>query len=392
MKFSRALLACAVLLSASSIRAVYAPIPEQDQGKDLVLSVKGGLSYDSNLFGAANNEIGSAIWELAPRVLYNTSLTDQTFFSAGYGLTLNQFDNRPNDKLLDSHDLTLRVAHAFSQSSNIDITNLFMVSRNPETLLAGIPLNPDQSFSRNQLDGRYVTPLGPKFGFTAKARFVVFDYRNAALGRSLDRTENLYGVSTDYTIVPELKGVGEFRHQDVYYRKQGEIKNKSSDYFMGGLDYSVAKKVMITSRAGVESRRRAAEPDTTVPYAEFSFKYDYTESSFMTGGYAYTLDETSDTARFTDSKINRFFLNIQHAITPMITASGSIGWEPSQLQGRAGVADVDEDTSRFGFALSYLPQKNWSVSLTYDYDRVSSDDPARNMKRERVGVTGSYSF
>src|SRR5688572_13882223 len=113
MKFYRALLACALPLFTSPGWAVYAPIPEQDQGKDLVVSVKGGLSYDSNLFGAANNEIGSAIWELAPRVIYNTSLTDQTFFMSGYGLTLNQFDNRPNDKLLDSHDLTLRVAHAF---------------------------------------------------------------------------------------------------------------------------------------------------------------------------------------------------------------------------------------------------------------------------------------
>jgi hypothetical protein len=392
MNLFRFLVVACAFSAGLPAEAVYAPIPEQEQGKDLVISVKGGISYDSNLFGAPIGEIGSAIWEVAPRIVYDHSLTDQTFLSLGYGLTLDQFDNRPGDKLLASHDLTLRVAHAFSQTSNIDITDGFVISRNPESLLAGIPLNPDQSFSRNQLDGRYVRPLGPKLGLTLKARSVFFDYHNAVLGRSLDRTENLYGVSGEYTVVPEMKAVGEYRHQDVYYRIQGEIKNKRSDYIMAGVDYSLAKKIMITSRAGAESRRRSAEPDTTAPYAELSAKYDYTESSFLTAGYAYTLDETSDIARFTDTRINRFFLNIQHALTPFITASASIGWEPSQLQGRAGIADLDEDTDRFGFALTYLPRKNWSVSLTYDYDKVNSDDPARDLKRERVGLSTNYSF
>src|SRR3954462_1660146 len=121
MNLFRVLLVACAFSAASSAWGVYAPIPEPEQGKDLVISVKGGLSYDSNLFGAATGAIGSAIWEIAPRILYDHSLTDQTFVSLGYGLTLDQFDHRPGDKLLDSHDLTVRVAHAFSQTSNIDV-------------------------------------------------------------------------------------------------------------------------------------------------------------------------------------------------------------------------------------------------------------------------------
>lgn len=380
------------LLATTPVWAVYAPIPEQDQGKDLTVSVRGGVSYDSNLFGAATGAVDSTIWELAPKVAYNASVTDQTFFAASYGLTLSQFDDRPGDKLLDSHDLSLRVAHAFSQTSNLDINEVYMMSRNPESLLAGIPLSPDQSFGRNQLDARYVRPLTAKIGLTVKARTVNYDYRTASLGRSLDRTENLYGVSGDYAILPEMKAIAEYRHQDVYYRKLGEAKNKASDFFMGGLDYSVAKKVTLTSRLGAESRRRAAEGDTTVPYAEFSMKYDYTETSFITGGYAYTLDETSDTIRFTDAKINRFFVNVQHSLSALIVASASVGWEPSQLQGRRTFANIDEDTTRLGVALSYLPRKNWSISASFDYDRVSSDDAARNLRRNRAGLSSTYSF
>ena len=47
---------------------------------------------------------------------------------------------------------------------------------------------------------------------------------------------------------------------------------------------------------------------------------------------------------------------------------------------------------RFGGALSYLPTKNWTVSANYDYDRVSSADAARNMRRERFGLNASYTF
>jgi predicted porin len=380
------------LLATTPVWAVYAPIPEQDQGKDLTVSVRGGLSYDSNLFGAAKGEIDSMIWELAPKAAYNASVTDQTFISASYSLTLSEFSDRPGDKLLDSHDVVLRFAHAFSQTSNLDINEVYMMSRNPESLLAGIPLSPDQSFGRNQLDARYVRPLTPKVGLTVKARTVNYDYRTASLGRSLDRTENLYGLSGDYAILPELKAVGEYRRQDVYYRKLGETKNKASDFFMGGLDYTIAKKMTLTSRVGAESRRRAAESDTTVPYAEFSMKYDYTETSFLTGGYAYTLDETSDTIRFTDAKINRFFVNVQHSFTALIVGSASLGWEPSQLQGRRGITNIDENTTRFGVALSYLPRKNWSISVSYDYDRVSSDDAARDLRRNRAGLSSTYSF
>lgn len=374
------------------MRGVYAPIPEQDQGKDLSISAKLGLAHDSNLFGAASSEVSTAVWTFAPKATYNTSLTAQTFFSASYGLTLDQFDNRPGDKLLDSHDASLRLAHAFSKSTTIDLNESLMVTRNPESLLAGVMLNTDQSFTRNQLDGRFTTPINAKAEALVKARSVYYKFRDAALGRSLDRIENLYGISASYAVLPEVKAVGEYRHQDVYYTKVGETKNKSSDYLMGGVDYEVARKLSLSSRLGVEWRSRAAERDTTSPYAEFTAKYDYTEKSFLLGGFGYSIDETSDTARFNDSKSYKAFVSVQHAVTALIVASGSLTYEPATLQGRRGQTNVDEKTVRCGAALSYAPTKNWMISASADYDRARSDDAARNLSRTRVGLSAVYSF
>jgi len=385
-------LVVATLAAAVPAFGVYAPIPEQEQGKDFTLSIRGGLAHDSNLFGASSGEVSSAVWTLAPRAVYNASLRNQTFVSASYALTLDQFDNRPGDKLLDSHEATARLAHAFSKATTIDLRNAFSVARNPESLLAGVRINTDQSFTQNQFDARAVTPLSPKISGTAKFRSIFLEYRDHALGRSLDRTENLYGLAADYLVLPEVKAVVEFRHQDVFYAKVGELKNKRSDYVMGGVDYEVARKLALSGRLGVEWRSRRNERDTTSPYFEFSARYDYTERSFLVGGWVYTIEETSDTARFNDTKLHRGFVSIQHAVTAKIVASGSLTYEPARLQGRRGQVDLDERTLRGGAAVSYLPSRNWTVSANLDHDRVRSDDRVRSLSRTRVGISASYTF
>ncbi len=380
------------LATALPMQGVYAPIPEQDQGKVLTISAKAGLTHDDNLFGAASNAVSSTIWTFAPHAAYNTSVTDQTFLSAAYGLTLDRFDNRPGDKLLDSHDATLRIAHAFTKTTTVDVNESLLITRNPESLLAGVKLNTDQSFTRNQVDGRLETPITAKAALTAKVRSAYYKFREGALGRNLDRIENLYGLAADYAVLPEVKAVAEYRHQDVYYSKQGEVKNKASEYLMGGVDYDVARKLSLSGRLGLEWRKREAERNTTAPYAEFSAKYNYAEKSFLLGGFGYTIEETSDTVRFNDTKVYRAFASIQHSITALIVGSASLNYEPATLQGRRGQANVDENSVRGGVALSYLPNKNWTISTNFDYDRVRSDDVTRKLQRTRVGLSAVYAF
>jgi hypothetical protein len=66
---------------------------------------------------------------------------------------------------------------------------------------------------------------------------------------------------------------------------------------------------------------------------------------------------------------------------------------PSVLLGRPGVAaDIRERTTRLGFALTYLVNKNVTLSATYDYDRVASGEASRDQLRSRVGVSCRLSF
>lgn len=380
------------MLAAQSARAVYAPVPEQDLGKSLVLTLKSGLGYDSNLFGGATSRVESAVFHFAPKVAWNASLTSQTFASVDYQPTVEYFENRPGERTLDSHVANLRFAHAFSATTTLDVLEVFRRERNPESLLNGLPLNSDQSNNINEIDVSFSTAPTAKTSVTLKVRGLNIDYRDADIGRSLNRFEDIIGASGGYAILPEFKAVAEFRHQDVFYGKLGETKNKRSDYLMAGADYDIAKKLTLSGRVGTEWRHRSSERSTSAPYAEFTAKYTYAEDSFFSGGYMYTLEETSDTGRFTDTRVHRVFASMQHHVTALIVASASLTYEAAVLQGRRAAANLAEDTVRGGVALTYVPTKNWSVALSYDADDVSSPDPTRVMVRHRAGLSASYSF
>jgi predicted porin len=386
------LLLAATLGFSSTAWAVYAPIPEADQGKNFTASVKGGVTYDSNIFGAGSAPIDSLVINLAPKLDYNASVTDQTFASLTYGLSLDHFTERPGSKDLASHSIVGRVAHQFTKATTIDLTDSYSIQHNPEALLAGLPVNSDQSSRNNEINGTFTTTAGPKVKVTAKTRIARYQFDNAKLGDNLDRAENLFGMAAGYEFLPELSLSGEYRHQVVDYRSGGATKDKQSNYFMGGANYEVAEKVSASGRLGFERRTRSSERGTTVPFAELTGKYDYAKGSYVSAGFVYTLEEASNVVNYTDTEVNRYFVNVQHALTAAITASASLTYEPSKLRGRRGFASADDRTIRAGTALTWTAKKNWSASLTYDFDGVASDDTSRDMHRSRWGVGGVYTF
>ena len=373
--------------------AIYAPIPEQEQGKPLTYKLGASVYHDSNIFGGATGEISSMVYRFSGAISYNGSIDDQTFASASYELSNDHLVDRPGAKNLTSHALNARLAHSFSPDTNIDLTAGYNIAKNPESLLAGIPLNTDQSFKRGQLDARYTTALGQKTGLVTKYRFINFSYDNASLGANLDRSEHLFGLEGSYALLPETKLVAEYRRQSIGYDTGGNTKDKDSNFLVAGVDYSPGENLLVTGRAGFEARQREAAPDSTAPYVELSSRYTYADGSFLAAGYTYTIEEPSDVVNYTDTNVNRFFVNLQHRLTGNLTASGSLTYEPSQLQGRPAVhADTDEKTTRFGLGLSWQPTKNWSVSGTCDLDDVNSDDVNRGQNRSRYGVSARYTF
>jgi hypothetical protein len=373
-------------------RAVYAPIPEQEQGKGVTLSFESGISYDSNIFGSASGDIGSLVLEVSPKIAFNSSLDEQTFFTASFQPRLDYFDDRPGTKTLYSQDVDARLAHSFSQTSAVDLADQYSYDQDPESLLNGVPVNANQTLESNDFDGKYTFSPVERLGLVLKTRIVYYDYIDPVLGDLLNRFENLYGMEFDYTLLPELKLAGEYRHLDVDYRNDPSDNDKHSDFLMAGFDYKVGPQLTASVRVGGEYTRRDGLTDQTTPYAEIAAKYDYAKGSFISAGYTYDLEETSNPILFSNEKENRIFVNIQHALSALVVASASMEYDPATLIGRSGQPDIEEDTTHAGLALSYLPTRNWTTSAYYDYDYVYSGISSRGMNRSQVGVRATVTF
>jgi len=373
-------------------RAVYAPIPEPEKGKGLTISVEGGITYNNNIFGAATDPIGSTVFEVSPRFAFNSSLSEQSFLSATFQPRLDYFDNRPGSKMLYSQDLGARLAHAFSPTSVLDLADAYSYDQNPEALLSGVPVNTNQTLQSNQFDGKFTFSPVPRLSMALKARVVYFDYTDPLIGDELNRFENLYGLESDYSLLPNLALAGEYRHLDVDYRNNPAFDDKHSDFLMAGFDYKPGPKMTASLRVGGEYTRRDGLSTETTPFAEFAAKYEYAQGSFISAGYTYDLEETSNPVLFSDARTNRMFVSLQHAVTAAIVASAYVQYAPATLLGRSGQPNIEEDSTLAGLALTYLPNKNLKVTASYDYNFVDSGISSRGMNRSLTGVSATVIF
>ena len=392
MRQLRIVLLCSSVAICAIARGVYAPIPEEEKGKGLTLSLLTGITYNNNIFGSATDAVASVVYEVSPRVAFNSSLSPQTFFSAAFQPRLDYFDNRPGSKALYSQDLGARIAHSFSPVSVVDVADEFAYDQDPQVLLNGVPVNSNQTLESNQLNGKYTFAPAERLGLALKTRVMYYDYVDEAIGEQLNRFENLYGLEFDYSLLPELKLAGEYRHLDVDYRNDPSENDKHSDFLMAGFDYKVGPRLTASFRVGGEYTHRDSLASETTPYVEFAAKYDYAKNSFISAGYTYDLEETSNPILFSDEKVNRMFVNIQHAFTGLIVGSAAFDYEPATLLGRDGEPNIIEDTTHAGAAATYLPTRNWKVSLTYDYDYVKSALSSRGLNRSQVGVRAVVTY
>jgi len=395
MRALRTLILTLCLMVVPRLSAVYAPIPEIEQGRALTVYLASGAYYDTNIFGGSTGEISSLVYELNPSVVFNASLDAKTFVSASYRLSLDYVPDRPGKKALDSHDFTARIAHTFTPLMELDLSDTYQIAKNPESLLPGLAtvVNTDQSYRRNQLDARFATGLTKRTGLTFKGRSTRYDYENAGLGQSLNHDEYLVGVAASHAVLPELQTVLEYRHLIINYDTAGDTKDKRSDFLLIGADRVVNARLALSSRFGVERRRRSGGSSDTLPYAELGLKYDYSQGSYVSVGYGYSVEETSNIELYSDTSVNRFFVNLQQVVRPRVIATGSVTWEPSRLHGRLGVrSDANETNTKLGLALTYRPGKVWSLSVNFDYDHIDSDDASRQLKRARTGLNAKYVF
>lgn len=382
-------------LAASSARAVYAPIPDVEKGRLLTLYLEAGTYYDTNIFGSPADNVESQVFQLQPTAVFNMSASNTTFLTGSYKLSLDYFDNRPGDKMLDSHSLFVRAAHMFSPRFEGEFSDAFQIQKNPATLMPGVAAAsiPDQSYTYNQFDGKVRYNIDPRNGLKGKLRVSNFWYDNSVLADALDHDEWLIGLEWVRLARKELQACAEVRFRAVRYATEGNLKDKDSYFLLAGADYVVGRGLAFSGRLGGEALQRKDGGDDLLPYVELGVKQDWRDRGFISGGYTVSVQESSNIHAYTDMYVHRFFVNAQRLLAKNITLAGAFDWQPGRLNGREHVAaDINEDAIKAGVSLTFSTSRHWSFSFTCDYDKVNSEDPNRELERTRLGISGRWVF
>ncbi len=390
---NKASLFLSIIALPATLFGVYAPIPEQEQGKAVVLSLESGFFYDSNILGTPDGEIDSTVFSVTPQIKYNASIEEQSFIEASYRLQALLYSDRPSEDTLFNHNFNAQLSHTFSPGMVMDVSDTLMLIDNPESFLVGL-LQTDQSGINNQFDFRLLSELSQRASLTVKYRNFNFAYDNADVSTVLDRNDNQFGVQVGYKWVPETSFVFEYRFQDRSYDTDGALKDSDSNFFLTGVDWAPSPTVQISGRIGLDDRNQNAGNSGTNFYGQLTGIYQYSDkpTSFLAFSVTYETVETSAPVTFSGEETFSLLFNVQHALTAKIFLAGSIYYDDADLIRQTALANVTDNTLRLGLSAIYQPTKNWSVIFSYDLDDTDSDDFVRTENRSRVGISARYSF
>ncbi len=354
-QMNKAKLLLLLLALPTTLFGVYAPIPEQEQGKALVLSLETGYLYDDNILGSPVDEIGSSVFAVIPGVKYNAAIEAQSFFQASYKLNALFYSDRPTEDKLYNHFFNVKYSHTFSPTLILEVSDAYSLIDSPESFLLGLPLQTNQSNDINQFDFSLAAGLSPRTSMLFKYRNFNFAYDDANVAPVLDRNDNLFGLQVGYNWTPEASLVFEYRSQDRAYSTAAGLKNSDSSFFLFGLDWIPSPTFQINGRIGVDERKQETGADDTNPYGQLTGIYQYNPDSFVAFNITYETAETSAPIQFSGEETFSLLLNIQHALSSKIFLGGSIYYDSADLIAQAAPANISDNTVRLGLSAIYQP-------------------------------------
>ena len=222
-------------------------------------------------------------------------MMDQTFLSASYRLTLDYFDNRPGDKLLDSQVISQRASglHALTKETTLDVSDAFVVGfeipGRPSTACRSIPTSHSDS---NEANARFNTTLSAQDRAYHQRRVRCSTAISTRSWAPVSITRKIFTGSRRTTPSSRISGaISSTGMRRSITRTRAATRTRPPISLLVGGDYDVGEKITASGRFGVEYRKRDEERNATSPYVEISSKYAYAQGSFLAAGYVYTFEE-----------------------------------------------------------------------------------------------------
>lgn len=358
---------------------------------------------------------------------------EQSSVGINYTYSMRWFEARDSGNFDHTHLVNLKGSHAFSERYKLDLTDSFVITREPtvlnETIIV-IPVRGEGDATRNTAKASFSAQV-------AENSHIVLGYENqfwdfeeegtASRSALLDRMEHLGSISFRHLILPKTTGIVQYQFGVTDYTAdealngvpvalpgggaityRSNVRDNYSHFFLLGADHSFTPKFNVSVRGGVQftdyhnADGLGLESDQWGPFADVNGTYAYGSGSYAQLGVRHqrTATDIGYTAGFAptqDAEATTVYGSVSHKLAAKLTASLIGQYQHSTFQ--SGAADeLSDDFLSVGINLAYDITNHLVGEVGYNYDHLTSDladrgiVPGREYDRNRIyaGIRANF--
>lgn len=396
----------------------------QEQSKWWLLSGSFSTFYDDNTFnrpdsvGSGANKVnytdqGSLGLEFKPGVAVNLPGT-RTLLAASYDYSLNFYENRPEQKLDQTHWFDFRVNHRLSERYTLEATDQLILADEPAVTGKTVTEfgREDASSLRNRAALEYTAVITPIFGLLAGYGHYLQDYENESYSRSLDHTENsLHADARWYRSQNHLYFAG-YRLGMLDYTAPNfdifrppttihpNIKNTTTHALYVGGEQDLTRQLEARWYVGGQYADYYNSGESTIsPYADANFTYTYQRDCTLRlganiGRFASDTQIVDEESVTLDQLVYAVILGATHRITSRI--SGNVQFQFQHAVFNGGVDDgSSDDYLTFTLGADYKLREYLWATASYTFSKLSSGrngGEALSFDKNRIsfGIRATY--
>ncbi len=403
-------------LGATGLQAAYAPgLSPMEKSKPWTISALVRGFYDDNPTDSGRGQKQDS-WgmEVSPSLAVNLAL-DQTLIGFNYVYDLRFYEARPKNDADHTHQVTLKVNHAFNERYKLDLSDSFNYAEEPElNAIAATTLRTQQPYLHNDVRLAFNAELTP---ILYENNIWDFDQRGpGSLSALLDRVEHLGSITARWQAMPNTVGLLGYRYEIVDHTSKDSTaqndpvfspitdparRDTTSHYVWVGADQNFSSQLTAHVEVGAQfvdyPNRLPVDPDSSVnPYVAANATWTYNPGSYLRIGLTHKHNATDvafqpiSSTPTLDQESTGVYGTVNHRITPKTTASLLGQFQHSTFKGGIDDGRV-ELLGTVGVNLSYQVNSFVSADAGYNYDRLDSEI-GRSYTRNRLyfGLRATY--
>jgi len=339
--------------------------------------------------------------EVKPGASFYYLPNEQTYLGVAYVYSMKWFESRKDHSIDQSHELTLKADHRFSERFRINFNDSLVYSQEPDVIE---PTGASSSFARanqnvfrNRAAVKLNSQITERVELESGYQNIYYDYRDPLYSPVLDRDEHIIWLDGIYHLQEHLAALVGYQLHYFDYLHTGKSldDNVGHSIYVGGRK-SVSSQLNVEGKVGVQFTHymhHISNKNSTDPYVDASASYEYLPGSSIKVGVMVTRVAT-DIQGATDQESEAVYAQLSHRITPSMTASvlGQFQHNTLHAPGIVGLDNTKDNDLLLGINLEYKLNNNLSAEAGYNFDRLDADIPFRSYTRNRVyaGIRASY--